>query len=119
MAEAVRAELDPTEWVAFELAIARDEQQPLETRRASWLALIDRGFVKAPTTIDVTTGPRDELDFSALDVDVARAELARLEALASGQRDTVPRDQRLHEPSVPDDTTARDTSIGTPTEPTP
>lgn len=80
-AEAVRELVDPEDWVAFELAIANDESQPLEVRRASWHALVDRGFVRAPAGLDINvsrTEPEPTLD----EVKALIAEHERLDRLA-------------------------------------
>ncbi len=100
-AEAVRELVDPAEWVEFELALARDEKQSADRRAAAWHALIDRGFVRPPTTQDITvsagTGPAR--DYSALPLE----KLLELEAMHNAVPTVGEPDRRLLEPRVPED----------------
>lgn len=106
-ATAVRELVDPEDWVAFELAIATDETKPLDVRRASWHALIDRGFVRAPAGLDVnvTSGaPTSYEHLSALPIDERRQLLARLRGeLVRVDEGAQTSDPRLVEPQVSDD----------------
>jgi hypothetical protein len=85
-AEAVRELVDPHAWVAFELAIATDESQPLDVRRASWHALIDRGFVRAPAqlALEVTGAQTDDAAYEHATPEQLRAAEATLLALKQG-----------------------------------
>lgn len=79
--EAVRDDVDPHEWVAAELEVARDVTKTWEVRRDAWRSLIDRGFVKPPVGLDatVTSGNAPDRDFSHLSPDRIRALIAELD----------------------------------------
>jgi hypothetical protein len=86
--EAVRELVEPEEWIAFELAIARDPNQTPDRRSAAWHALIDRGFTRAPSLLEasVTTGASQPgPDLSNLSDD----EFERILAMAEGRAPAV------------------------------
>lgn len=82
-AEKIREQVDPADWIAFELAVATDPQKSISERRAAWLALIDRGFVRPAQEHNVSisnTSPEHSYShLSEVDLDL---ELARLDRLA-------------------------------------
>ena len=87
-AEKVRELVDPAEWVAFELAVARDPKMPLDRRAAAWHALIDRGFTKPAQGVDLlVAGSAGAVtrDWSALPLDERRALLERLSLPATSE----------------------------------
>jgi hypothetical protein len=79
--EAVRENVDPNEWVAAELAVARDQDNPWEVRRDAWRSLIDRGFVRPPAGIDarISQDSAPERDFAAMSIDDHRKLLELLD----------------------------------------
>lgn len=57
--EKVRERIDPDQVIALALEFANDAAQPVERRLAVLWQLVDRGFVKPPTTVNanVSSGP--------------------------------------------------------------
>ncbi len=83
-AERVRERVDPDLVIDLALRVASDEEMPPAERLAALLPLIDRGFVKPPTTIaarveSTTSGTRPE--FASMSLDEIEAEIARCRSL--------------------------------------
>ena len=77
-AEKIRELVDPKEWIEFQLAVARDESKTIEQRSSAWHALIDRGFVKPPTTsVHIDLISPLAIDYSKMPLDLRLAELER------------------------------------------
>lgn len=88
-AEKVRELVDPAEWVAFELSIARDVAQSTERRASAWHSLIDRGFVRPPVGLDasISQASAPQRDWSQMSIDDRRELLARLRAVPALKTD--------------------------------
>lgn len=121
-AERGRAKLDPDEAIDLALSIARDDKVEPERRLAALWGVVDRSYVKPPTTSNVNVNEHDdEPDMSGWsDEAIAKAMALREEydALAAANSGGAG-DPRLPEPTVTDDDAAGDTTLGTPTPATP
>ena len=82
-AERVRERIDPDLVIDLAMRVAEDETKSPSERLAALWPLIDRGFVKPPTTIDanVTATQGANYDLSGLDLDAKRELLGRIQSL--------------------------------------
>lgn len=80
-AERVRERVDPDLVIELALRVAGDEALTPSERLAALWPLIDRGFVKPPTTINASVTSSVERDWSALPIDERRELLERLRAV--------------------------------------
>ncbi len=86
-AERVRERVDPDLLIDLALRVAEDEELAPAERLAALLPLIDRGFIRPPTTIAArveTTGGGLPAAFANLSDDELRLEIARRRALLAG-----------------------------------
>lgn len=99
-AERIRELVDPKEWIEYELSIARDATKLVEQRSSAWHALIDRGFVRPPTTsVHVDLVSPLAIDYSKMPLDLRLAELERRRALLGpGDVIDVPEESAGHRP---------------------
>lgn len=97
LAEAIRERIDPHKVIDLLESHLADDKVPAAQRLAAALPWMHAGFMKPPTSVDVTTtNTAPAYDLSAL----TDAELAELEARLAGGAE---RNSRLLEPSVPDE----------------
>lgn len=93
LAERVRWIVDPDEIVAFLLGVVRDGKAKLEARLVAASQLLDRGWGKPLSTVDLAitgTPNAPTRDFSGMSIEARRELLATLRALPITDGDKVP-----------------------------
>lgn len=102
-AERVRERVDPDLVIDLAMRVAGDEKLAPEQRLAALWPLIDRGFVKPPTTFDatVTNGNAPTYDVSGLSPDELRERLEWLRAKRITSADGRPMDDDSAASTIP------------------
>lgn len=82
-AERVRERVDPDTVITLALEVLADDNIPARERLVALWPLIDRGFIKPPTTSDINVngGGVPQRDFASMSIDERRDLLAKLRAV--------------------------------------